>query len=46
MVLYKELYFRHIFAKLKPTLEQRIQAFDNYMAFFALVLGLDSLSLA
>ena len=38
-LLYKELYFRHIFAKLKPTLEQRFQAFDNYMAFFALVLG-------
>ena len=42
LILYKELFYRHVFAKLKPALEQRIEAFDNYMAFFNLVLGAPS----
>jgi len=33
-LLYKELYYRHIFAKLTPTLEQRCEAWDNYCALF------------
>lgn len=34
MLLYKELYFRHIYSKLKPTLQQRLDSFANYCALF------------
>lgn len=33
-LLYKEIYFRHIFAKLTPTLEQRCESWDNYCQLF------------
>ena len=36
LMLYKELYFRHIYAKLGQTLtlEQRIESYDNYCVLF------------
>jgi translation initiation factor 3 subunit L len=41
MVLYKELYYRHIHARIQggPTLDQRIGSFFNYCAFFNLILS-------
>merc|ERR1712166_797245 len=39
LMLYNELYYRHIYAKLKPTLEDRVQSFENYCQLFDLVLN-------
>jgi len=39
LMLYKELYFRHIYSKLTPTLEQRIASFANYRALFDYLWG-------
>lgn len=43
-VLYKELYFRHIHARIPggPTLEQRVASFYNYCEFFNLILSATS----
>jgi hypothetical protein len=48
LTLYKELYYRHIYAKLTPTLEQRFESYENYCDLFNYILsmcrqGLDSL---
>lgn len=42
-ILYKELYFRHIYAKVTPgpTLDQRIESYYNYCDLFNLMLGAD-----
>lgn len=32
--LYRELYFRHIYQKLTPTVQDRQDSFDNYIALF------------
>ena len=37
-LLYKELYYRHIYAKLTPTLEQRCESWDNYCSLFGIIL--------
>lgn len=37
-LLYRELYFRHVFARLQPTLEQRCESWDNYCNLFQVVL--------
>lgn len=44
LILYKELYFRHIYAKLTvgPTLEQRFDSWRNYCDLFNYVLNSDS----
>jgi len=42
LVLYKELYFRHIYAKMQPTVDDKFDSFQNYVDLFNLVLGLDS----
>ncbi|KAJ1635827.1 RNA polymerase I-associated factor PAF67-domain-containing protein, partial [Pavlovales sp. CCMP2436] len=34
MMLYKELYYRHIYAKLQPTLDQRFESWENYGVIF------------
>lgn len=34
LVLYKELYYRHIYTRLQPTLDVRIESFNNYCALF------------
>lgn len=41
MVLYKELYYRHIYARIPggPSLDQRVQSFYNYCDFFNLILS-------
>jgi len=40
-MLYKELYYRHIYAKLTPTLEQRFESFENYCDLFNFILNSD-----
>lgn len=41
MILYKELYFRHIYARIQggPTLEQRFNSFFNYCNLFNYILS-------
>lgn len=41
MILYKELYFRHIYARIQggPTLEQRFNSFYNYCDLFNYILS-------
>lgn len=41
MILYKELYYRHIHAKIPggPNLDQRVYSFMNYCEFFNLILS-------
>lgn len=41
MILYKELYFRHIYARIQggPTLEQRFNSFFNYCDLFNYILS-------
>lgn len=41
IVFYKELYFRHIYAKSQPTVEQRFDSYYNYCALFNLLLSAD-----
>jgi len=38
LMLYKELYFRHIYAKMVPTLEQRFDSWKNYCDLFNFLL--------
>ena len=38
-MLYKEIYFRHIYAKLTPTLEQRCESWENYVNLFGVILS-------
>ena len=38
LLLYKELYFRHIYSKLQPTLDQRFDSWRNYVDIFNLLL--------
>lgn len=37
-MLYKELYFRHLHANARPTLEQRAESWENYREVFSLIL--------
>lgn len=39
VILYKELYFRHIYAKLQPTMEHRIDSYYNYCRLFNYILN-------
>ncbi|KAF4532461.1 hypothetical protein B566_EDAN003036 [Ephemera danica] len=43
LILYKELYFRHIYARIPggPSFEQRIQSFYNYCDLFNYILNAD-----
>jgi translation initiation factor 3 subunit L len=45
MVLYKELYYRHINTRLNPTLAQRVYAWENYSDLFYHLLGAQTPSL-
>jgi len=38
MILYRELYYRHIYARLKPTLEHRFDSYANYCELFSYLL--------
>ena len=37
-LLYREMWFRHVYARLAPTLRQRIESWDNYISLFQVVL--------
>ncbi|XP_076921429.1 uncharacterized protein LOC143582833 [Bidens hawaiensis] len=37
-LLYREMWYRHLYAKLSPTLNQRIDSWDNYCSLFQVVL--------
>lgn len=39
MILYRELYYRHIYARLKPTLEHRFDSYSNYCELFSYLLA-------
>ncbi|KAJ3300164.1 Eukaryotic translation initiation factor 3 subunit L [Borealophlyctis nickersoniae] len=39
LILYKELYYRHIYAKLNPTLEDRFASYANYCDLFNFILN-------
>mmetsp|Transcript_20993 Transcript_20993/g.59056 ORF Transcript_20993/g.59056 Transcript_20993/m.59056 type:complete len:487 (+) Transcript_20993:116-1576(+) len=41
LLLYRELYFRHIYARLQPTLQQRIESWENYSNLFSYLLRKD-----
>jgi translation initiation factor 3 subunit L len=42
LMLYKELYYRHIYAKLTPTVEQRVESWNNYCDLFSYLLNATS----
>jgi len=42
LLLYKELYYRHIYSKLQPTLEQRFESWSNYTDIFNLLLSVET----
>ena len=42
LLLYKELCYRHIYAKLQPTLEQRFDSWTNYCDIFNLLLSAEA----
>lgn len=37
-LLYKELYYRHLYAKCQPNLRQRCESWDNYCELFGVIL--------
>lgn len=39
MILYRELYYRHIYARCKPTIEHRLDSYHNYCDLFAYLLA-------
>ncbi|KAJ3043764.1 hypothetical protein HDV00_004170 [Rhizophlyctis rosea] len=42
LILYKELYYRHIYAKLTPTIEDRFASYTNYCDLFNYILNSSS----
>lgn len=38
-VLYKEMFFRHLYARLNPTIEQRCESWENYCQLFQVILN-------
>ena len=39
LILYKELYYRHVYAKLSPTIDDRINSYINYCDLFNYILS-------
>ncbi|TPX71084.1 hypothetical protein SpCBS45565_g01309 [Spizellomyces sp. 'palustris'] len=39
LILYKELYYRHIYSKMTPTIEDRIASYSNYCDLFNYILN-------
>lgn len=37
-LLYREMWFRHVYARLTPTPKQRLESWDNYCSLFGVVL--------
>lgn len=42
LILYKELYFRHIYAKLSPSVDDRLDSFENYVKLFNILISLNT----
>ncbi|KAK4689290.1 translation initiation factor 3 subunit L, partial [Tremellales sp. Uapishka_1] len=42
LTLYRELYFRHVYAKLHPTVDDRFQSYENICELFNYLLNSDS----
>lgn len=42
LILYKELYYRHIYAKLTPTIEHRFESYYNYCHLFNYILSAET----
>lgn len=38
-LLYKEMYFRHLYASTKPTLSQRVESWENYCDLFGVIIN-------
>ena len=41
LILYRELFYRHVYAKLQPTLEDRFASYENYCNLFNIILNSD-----
>ncbi len=41
LLFYKELYYRHLYVKTSPTLNDRMDSFQNYASLFNWILSLD-----
>ncbi|KAK9767552.1 hypothetical protein K7432_002567 [Basidiobolus ranarum] len=41
LTLYRELYYRHIYQRLQPTIEHRFRSYENYCALFNYILNSD-----
>src|SRR5215203_4955650 len=41
LTLYRELYYRHIYARLTPTIEHRFHSYENYCDLFNYILNSD-----
>ncbi|KAK4058739.1 hypothetical protein OIO90_000183 [Microbotryomycetes sp. JL221] len=39
LTLYRELYFRHVYARLQPDLDDRIASYENYCQLFNIILN-------
>jgi hypothetical protein len=39
LTLYRELYFRHVYAKLEPNVDDRFQSYENICELFNLLLS-------
>lgn len=39
LTLYRELYYRHIYARLTPTWEHRLHSYENYCDLFNYILS-------
>lgn len=40
LTLYRELYFRHVYAKLEPNVDDRFQSYENICELFNLLLSM------
>lgn len=39
LTLYRELYFRHVYARLQPTIDDRFQSYENICELFNYLLS-------
>ncbi|OAJ40717.1 hypothetical protein BDEG_24422 [Batrachochytrium dendrobatidis JEL423] len=39
LILYKELYYRHLYSKMQPTLDDRVRSYTNYCDLFNFILN-------
>jgi translation initiation factor 3 subunit L len=43
LTLYRELYFRHVYARLQPTIDDRFQSYENICELFNYLLSMSNL---